>query len=381
MAEIRPNFEIFTNNAQNAPVQNLGAIVKFPIREASVDFNIEYNLVQKWWAMRTKLFDSDAIGSIRKIGPGRKRKHPDIEEALVAWVADKRAVSLPVSNANMASEAMRRFPDAFTYCLKWTYNILERNELSIRRKTHDQVVMEEDEMGSIHLDFVIHFTRLREFHAIPWNLCVNMDETGCYFDMGSSTTIHKKGSKHVNVKSTSNSNHCTVFLSVALDGSKLKPLVVFKGAANGSVSKKLNSLDQRNAYICQEKAYCDASVMSIWISECLAPHHVEKRPALLMMDNFKAHLVKPVRDLLAKNCWLQLNLPANMTSRVQILDVGVNKPFKGRMRAYYNQYMLDCHPEYGKVTRELMASWIANAWETMPASAIINTARKIGFIQ
>ena len=73
----------------------------------------------------------------------------------------------------------------------------------------------------------------------------------------------------------------------------------------------------------------DATVMSYWISECLTPYHTENRPALLMMDKFKAHLVKPVREELAKNRWSQLNLPANMTSRVQIL--------------------LDSHPEPGKI--------------------------------
>lgn len=68
--------------------------------------------------------------------------------------------------------------------------------LSIRRKTHDQVALHEVEMGSIHLDFVVHFVTLRELHDIAFKLCVNMHETGCYFDM-SPTTIHKKGAKNM----------------------------------------------------------------------------------------------------------------------------------------------------------------------------------------
>jgi predicted RNA-binding protein YlxR (DUF448 family) len=168
-------------------------------------------------------------------------------------------------------------------------------------------------------------------------------------------------------------------LAVGLDGSKLRPLVVFKAKPDGSVAKILGNLDGRNEYICQENAYCDKDVMSHWISKCLKPHHKSKVPALIMMDNFKAHLVSSVRKELAENGWLQLNLPANMTSRVQILDVGVNKPFKDRMRSYYNQFLIDNHGT-AKVTRVEMAKWVAEAWEDLPRECIVNTSKKIGFI-
>ena len=64
-----------------------------------------------------------------------------------------------------------------------------------------------------------------------------------------------------------------MFLSVGLDGSKLKPLVVFKGKDDGTLSKSLGHLDKRNEYVCQEKAYCDKDVISHWIKKCLKPIH------------------------------------------------------------------------------------------------------------
>lgn len=54
-----------------------------------------------------------------------------------------------------------------------------------------------------------------------------------------------------------------------------------------------------------------------------------------MMDNYTAHLTGPVRDALHANGVLLLPLPPNTTSLVQILDVGVNKPFKD----YYRREM------------------------------------------
>jgi len=76
-------------------------------------------------------------------------------------------------------------------------------------------------------------------------------------------------------------------------------------------------------------------------------------------------------------------LPPNMTSRVQMLDVGLNRPFKVRVQAAQRQFMLDqieADIQKPKITRELMTKWIADAWEAIDVSVIRNTAHKIGFI-
>ncbi len=127
----------------------------------------------------------------------------------------------------------------------------------------------------------------------------------------------------------------------------------------------------------QEKGYCDRDMMLFWIQKCLKPVHNTKRPALLMMDNFSAHLISSVRKELSDCGWAQLYLPPNMTSRLQVLDVGINKPFKDYMKAHYNRFMID--NINGKVTRELMGRWIANSWESIPCQFIINTSKNIGF--
>ncbi len=121
-------------------------------------------------------------------------------------------------------EAMNRFPsrfDSYSHCHKWTCSIIKSYGLAIRRKTHNQSGLDEAKMGSIHLDFIMHFKRLVDFNGIPNHLCVNMDETGCHFDMSSNRTIHYRGSRDENKRSTNNPSCCTVFLSVELDGSKL----------------------------------------------------------------------------------------------------------------------------------------------------------------
>jgi hypothetical protein len=70
--------------------------------------------------------------------------------------------------------------------------MLERNSLSIRRKTHDATALSEEQMGAIHLDFVVHIKLIMDLHELPNCRVINMDETGCHFDMAPSTTMKLK---------------------------------------------------------------------------------------------------------------------------------------------------------------------------------------------
>jgi hypothetical protein len=94
-----------------------------------------------------------------------------------------------------------------------------------------------------------------------------------------------------------------------------------------------NGYDDKVAVTVQENNYCDEDIMLIWVQECLKPFLVSqgKSLSLFMMDNFSAHLPKSVRQAISECGALQVMLPPNMTSRVQILDVGINKPFKNRV--------------------------------------------------
>ncbi|GFW89476.1 pogo transposable element with KRAB domain [Trichonephila clavipes] len=57
----------------------------------------------------------------------------------------------------------------------------------------------------------------------------NMDETPVAFDMIGNKTIDMKGTKSIHIKSTGHEkSHLTVVLSCLADGTKLKPIVIFK---------------------------------------------------------------------------------------------------------------------------------------------------------
>ena len=82
-------------------------------------------------------------------------------------------------------------------------------------------------------------------------------------------------------------------------------------------------------------------------------------------------------DALSKLRVIVVKIPESCTSQAQILDVGVNKPFKNLMCRFRYCYLVD-NPD-ATVTRELVGKWIADSWENLNGDIVINTTRHIGF--
>lgn len=283
---------------------------KYPQNYVADMENIDKKLVSKWIKNKSNIMDVNIPAATKKIHHGRPLKYDDIEEELVEWITHKRSLSTPVSAKILADKTMKDHPkvfDSFNKCPSWIYDLLPRNGLSVRRKSSDQKVYNEQEMGDIHLDYVTHISKLITFHEIHPGRVINMDKTGLYFDVGISKTIHFTGSKSVSIRNTNNINTCTVFLAVTLNGEKLKPLVVFKGQPSSTVAKRMkmedSAIDSRVMTCYQQKACCDADVMNIWIEKCLKTYCQTDNNNylhLLMMDNFSPHQTESIRDGVAE---------------------------------------------------------------------------------
>ena len=72
--------------------------------------------------------------------------------------------------------------------------------------------------------------------------------------------------------------------------------------------------------------------------------------------------------MLAKNKTTLINVPGGTTSRVQPLDVAINKPFKNRVRQTFEEHLHKNLPlsTEGKLTasdrRDLTTKWVGDAW-------------------
>lgn len=66
------------------------------------------------------------------------------------------------------------------------------------------------------------------------------------------------------------------------------------------------------------------------------------------------------------------------TSKLQILDVGINKPFKQYCRERQVEYMVSQNSAIEKPTRQVVAHWALEAWNRITIDTIKNSWRRVG---
>ena len=83
-----------------------------------------------------------------------------------------------------------------------------------------------------------------------------------------------------------------------------------------------------------DKGWTDKTGLKIWIekvwSKC--PGGLLKKPALLVLDQFKADITEATKKAFKEEKTTLAIIPGRFTSQLQLLDVSINKPFKVFMR-------------------------------------------------
>ena len=110
--------------------------------------------------------------------------------------------------------------------------------MSLRQKTTLAQRLPPDYEEKI-VPFQWFIIKQRRAHSYPLHLVANMDESPIQFDMPSDRTVSNTGEKTVKMRTAGNKkNRPTVVLTCAGDGSKLKPLVIFKCKTTPKIAKK-----------------------------------------------------------------------------------------------------------------------------------------------
>lgn len=211
---------------------------------------------------------------------------------------------------------------------------------------------------------------------------VNIDETNIYFDMTGSLTLANRGSRTVSVKSSGTSARCSILLGVTMDGNKLPPFVIFRGKPGGRIAREWTGNTEyphSSVYAVQEKAWMDKRVFLEWVEKIWKPFCQNKTSTYLLMDEFSVHLMTDCVNSI-QDCGTEVDFVlGGYTSKLQALDVGINKPFKDYIKQCYEQFMMQ-NVEEKKVVRLDVAKWIREAWERVSFETIRNTWSSIGFI-
>lgn len=129
------------------------------------------------------------------------------------------------------------------------------------------------------------------------------------------------------------------------DGSVLPPMIIFKGKTNRTISDLV--VPAGFLVTTQEKAWMDEVRMNMWLDHIWIPYtekvqtELEFSKSFLTLDAFSAHKVDSVLEKMAENNVGSLEVPAGCTSKVQVLDVSLNRPFKSVLTECWEDYVLD----------------------------------------
>ena len=122
----------------------------------------------------------------------------------------------------------------------------------------------------------------------------------------------------------------------------------------------------------QEKAWCGEAIMKEWVASELAnvftsPHSASSTGKILVADVLAAQQTNAVKTALCNYKTELVNVPPRCTSRIQPLDVCLNKPFKEAGKRQHEAHMSENLQLYteGKLTasdrRVLLTKWVGKS--------------------
>jgi len=211
---------------------------------------------------------------------------------------------------------------------KWIDGFMVRHKFSHRRCTTVAQRLPEDLLEKQHefLGFVL-YRRIQ--HNYPLNLIGNMDETPVSFDLPSQTTIEETGSKTVSIRTCGyEKSNFTVILACMADGTKLPATIIFK------LAKVPRQIFPSGIIIrANKKGYSNTEEILFWVKNIWNQRaSLSSNPrSLLVLDSFAGHLVDSVKNRLQEKNTNIAVIPGGLTSKLQPLDVSVNKSFKSKV--------------------------------------------------
>lgn len=189
-----------------------------------------------------------------------------------------------------------------------------------------------------------------EMHKVHPALVINMDQTGVHLVPSSSWTYEKKNSSSVAVVGADDKRQITVCLASSLNGDLLPLQLVFQGKTPRSLPPATASSIASLAHLTfSENHWSSQSTMQQYISEIIMPYaetcilkhrlHSDAK-ILLVLDVWSVHKSEEFRMFL-RSQHPRIHLvfvPANCTSKLQVADVALQRPYKHGITQRFNEW-------------------------------------------
>ncbi|EXX73263.1 hypothetical protein RIR_jg12104.t1 [Rhizophagus irregularis DAOM 181602=DAOM 197198] len=359
-------------------------------RSTAAKFEIEPKQLRDWLKNKDQLMI--VAPYIQKLVKGARPKYQQLETELIEWFRDSRRQLKTISRYMIQAKAcslakkplyQRVYPDIreAKFSQNWVDGFMYRNNLVNRKKTTIARRLPDDyiEQQNQFLSYVL-FRRTE--HQYPLSLIANMDETPMAFNLPSNTTLEHRGTKSVAILSTGHERaNFTVVLACMANGEKLPPVIIFN-----LVNIPREDFPDGVIVRANPNGWMNEEEMTWWIENIWTQRAKQgSNPrSLLVLDSFSVHKTDAIkRRFHRKNTDLAI-IPGGLTSRLQPIDVSLNKSFKAKMRHLYDHWMNEAIKEYtpsGKIKRpsySLVANWVKESWDAIDTNLIIRSFKCCG---
>lgn len=376
----------FSNAERLAIVRNVRRRVQAgeSIRSACGALNIIPKQYREWSKTSSAIINHSS--NAKSICKGPASILTLIEEDLLKFIFELREQGFAVSISAVVIQASRLMPEFQRKSTHARYQCVRRwirkHSLVHRMGTHESQ-RSPSETAGMALDYVeIIRPRLGQSNRHQ-DFIINMDQTPIPFTFNAKKTLELVGQRTVHIrKSTNDTKRVTCAMTVSASGRVLTPLLVFKGAPNGRIERtEFATYPRGMVYTCQGNAWMDERVMHLWIDEVLKPYIAAAPPGivpLLLLDSYRCHMMKSTVNAIEDLGVEVEHIPGGCTSLCQPVDVGVNKPFKSRMRKLWEEWMISTGLNQGKITpptRKHIAEWCWTSSQDLPPSMVRNAWR------
>lgn len=355
-------------------------------REAGRYFEVDEKAIRNWRKQKTLL---------QSMGRKRSNRHgivkwPVLEDNLHSWVLEQRNQGRSVSTVKIRLRAKSMAQEMnisdFKGGVNWIYRFMRRKNLRVRaRTTVCQAVPDDwEEKKESFLTFTKKAIKDGKYSL---KSIINMDEVPLTFDCPPNRTVDTCGVKTVSLTTTGQEKtHFTVMLACCADGTKLKPLLIFKRKTLPSGTFPRNVVVR-----CNEKGWVNECIMLDWFQEVWKKREGAffNSRGLLIFDAMKAHTKESVmtaakkKSIGAEVCVI----PGGLTKILQPLDISVNKSFKSHIRACWENWMsegIHTFTKRGNMRRASyieVAEWVDKAWSSVKVTTVQSGFIKAGIIE
>ena len=268
----------------------------------------------------------------------------------------------------------------------WARNFLDRHVMH-SVTVCGEIGSNDQETAEIYVDkFRDDLIRLGKTPREVVHILLNIDETGIVYK-----SVPKRTYKFINttfMAKKESKDRVTVLVGAAMDGFKLKPVVI--GKAQRPMALRGENMDELPVhYYGQESAWMSKDIMNHWfimyLDDELKAHYGAHTDVILTIDNATCH----PPDLNGILDYVEVRfLPPNTTALIQPMDQGVIHVFKknfldlyyNKMIDYFLQTEFDGDPmdDFAKsYTMKDVVFDIGAAWETVEAPHIHKCFEKL----